>query len=191
MRTSAFLLFLTGFAFAAPADKKDLFPKCKATKDLVYNAAQLLRGNSNNLKFCLEKIFKIKPVIRTIMVDAKKTVQVVNTVRNVVTTVTIFVPCANGTPIPQKRGLDERADNCPEVPLLGFACGVLSYACDCLVIPTPTITKASVRQVTAVITQRVDVTTTVQATTTETPAAQTETAAGVATLSRCKAEAVR
>ena len=54
---------LVNLAVAAPTYPDfDLFPRCKATNDPVYHAAQKLKDNPNGLKYCLEKIFKVTHV---------------------------------------------------------------------------------------------------------------------------------
>jgi hypothetical protein len=86
MYRSIIPILLVNLAVAAPTHPDlDLFPKCKATNDPVYYAAQKLKGNPNGLKYCLEKIFKVTPITRTVVIGATQTAMTTSTAENLVT----------------------------------------------------------------------------------------------------------
>ncbi|KAH3959228.1 hypothetical protein HBH70_044210 [Parastagonospora nodorum] len=219
MYRSIFPFLLVTLAVAAPTyPDLDLFPKCKATNDPVYYAAQHLKGNPNGLKYCLEKILKVTPITRTVVIGATKTAMTTNTAENLVivtggelggtvtvtaapvsvsetetitqTTTTSSDVCPAPTVAPVKRFLKGNHGDCPNAPILGFACELLSYACNCLTIPAPTVTSTvtSTNAITATVTQTIDVTTAIPTIVTETPTI-TGTETVTSTVTTCVAPA--
>ncbi|KAH6639113.1 hypothetical protein C7974DRAFT_373388 [Boeremia exigua] len=201
-------LLFAGIVAAVPAqfDERTVKVDCKAV-DLVVKALKIAPGAS---KYC-STVLKISTVTTTSTIAITSTAAATATASETVTstggeggTVTITAPAVTETttttststtttfstncPVaPVKRDFDIRAaqaNKCAGSPIVGFACNLISSACSCLNLPTPTSTVKTTAYATTTTTATITSTATVfvPATTITTPTTiVTETATATAT----------